>query len=220
MSRIIYSKPDGGVSVVIPTSSAANLNHLAKKVVPDGAEYQVVSREFVFPVDKLFRNAWTWEGKGKPIIEDLEKAKAIANEAVKVATLQMARETTESALKAEMFGEPTALKQDVVKAACSDCVNSINAAEDTYEVKLLMCAFCGQPEPELPRDEQLRIKAEEAKAKIKARLQEIAAAVKAWYDERVPTVGTMPVPEKTPAVETMPVPEKTPAVDTMPAPLE
>ena len=206
MSRIIYSTPDGGVSVVVPTSSTANLSRLARKVVPDGAEYQVVSREFVFPVDRLFRDAWTWEGEGKPIIEDLDKSKVIANEAVKAATLQMARETTEAALKAEMFGEPTALKQDVVKAACSDCMTDINAAEDAYEVKLLMCAFCGQSEPELPRDEQLRIKAEEAKAKLKARLQEIAAAVKAWYDERVPTVGTMPVPEKTPTAETMPTP--------------
>ena len=206
MSRIIYSKPDGGVSVVVPTSSTANLNHLARKVVPDGVEYQVVSREFVFPVDKLFRDAWTWEGKGKPIIEDLEKAKVIADAAVKETTLVTARKTAEAALKAEMFGEPTVLTQDAVKAACTDCLSDINAAEDPYEVKLLMCAYCGQPEPELPRDEQLRIKAEEAKAKVKARLQEIAAAVKAWYDEKVPTVGTMPVPEKTPAVETMPAP--------------
>ena len=193
MSRIIYSRPDGGVSVVVPTSSTANLDHLATKVVPDGAEYQVVSRDFVFPVDKLLRDAWAWEGQGKPIIEDLEKSKVIANESVKVSALQMAREATEAALKAEMFGEPTVLTQDIVKAACSDCVSSINAAEDPYEVKLLMCAFCGLPEPELPRDEQLRIKAEEAKAKLKERLIAIAEAVKLWYEEQVPTVGTMPV---------------------------
>ena len=206
MSRIIYSNSNGGVSVVVPTSSAVDLNRLAARVVPPGSEHQVVSRDFVFPVDKLLRDAWTWEGKGKPVVEDLEKSKVIASEAVKEATLQMAREATEAALKAEMFGEPAVLTQEVVKAACSDCMTDINAAEDPYEVKLLMCAFCGLPEPELPRDEQLRIKAEEAKAKLKARLQEIAAAVKAWYDEKVPTVGTMPVPEKTPAVETMPAP--------------
>lgn len=194
MSRIIYSKPDGGVAVVVPTSSTANLNHLAAKVVPDGAEYQVVSRDFVFPVDKLLRDAWTWEGQGKPIIEDLEKSKVIANGSVKESALQMAREATEAALKAEMFGEPAVLTQEVVKTACSDCMTDINAAEDPYEVKLLMCAFCGEPEPELPRDEQLRIKAEAAKAKLKVKLQEMAAAVKVWYDEKVPTVGTMPVP--------------------------
>ena len=195
MSRIIYSKPDGGVAVVIPTSSTADLNRLAARIVPDGAEYQAVDREFVFPVDKLLRDAWTWEGHGKPIIEDLEKSKVIANGSVKEATLQMAREATEAALKAEMFGEPAVLTQEVVKAACSDCMTDINAAEDPYEVKLLMCAFCGLPEPELPRDEQLRIKAEEAKAKLKERLIAIAEAVKLWYEEQVPTVETMPTPE-------------------------
>ena len=191
MSRIIYSKPDGGVAVVAPTSSTANLNQLAARVVPDGAEYQVVSREFVFPVDQIFRGAWTWEGQGKPILEDLEKSKVIATAAVKSNTLRQAKKEADEAF----FGDPDALtRQAAVKTACSDCMTDINAAEDPYEVKLLMCAFCGQPEPELPRDEQLRIKAEETKAKLKARLQEIAAAVKAWYDTRVPHVGTMPAP--------------------------
>ena len=189
MSRIIYSKPDGGVAVVIPTGGVAT-EALAAKTVPDGAEYQVVSRDFVFPVDRIFRGAWTWAGWDHPVLEDLEKSKVIASAAVKASTLEAAKKAADAAF----FNEPAALSEEEIKGACSDCMADINAAEDPYEVKLLMCAFCGEPEPELPRDEQLRIKAEEAKAKLKARLQEIAAAVKAWYDEKVPTVGTMPTP--------------------------
>ena len=189
MSRIIYSKPDGGVSVVLPTSGVAT-EALAAKTVPAGAEYQIVSRDLVFPVDRIFRDAWTWEGENKPILENLEKSKLIAIEAIKDAT----RLTAKKAADAAFFDEPAALSEEEIKGACSDCMADINAAEDPYEVKLLMCAFCGQPEPELPRDEQLKIKAEKAKARIKARLQKIAAAVKTWHDERVPTVGTMPTP--------------------------
>ena len=189
MSYLIYSKPDGGVAVVIPASGVAT-GALAAKTVPDGAEYQLVTRDFVFPVDRIFRNAWTWAGFNQPILEDLEKSKMIASAAVKTSTLEAAKKAADAAF----FNEPAALSEEEIKGACSDCMADINAAEDPYEVKLLMCAFCGLPEPELPRDEKLRIRAEEAKAKIKAKLQEIAAAVKSWYDTKVPTVGTMPTP--------------------------
>ena len=195
MSRIIYSNSNGGVSIIAPTSSKANLDRLAAKIVPDGAEYQVVSRAFAFPVDSLFRDAWSWNGQGHPVVEDLEKSRALALEAVKQTTVETAREIAEAALKAELFGDPVGRTQEEVKTACADCVNAINATETVYELKLLMCAYCGLPEPELPRDEQLRIKAEEAKAKLKERLIAIAEAVKLWYEEQVPTVETMPAPE-------------------------
>lgn len=178
MTKIIYQNSDGGVSVVVPSDGTAT-EELAAKTVPADVEYQIIDNEMVLPTDRLFRNAWTWGGINNPIIEDLEKSKVIADAAVKEATLAMARKAAEEALKAEMFGEPAVLTQDEVKTACADCLNDINAAEDTYEVKLLMCAYCGLPEPELPRDEQLRIKAEETKVRIEPRLQEIAAAVKA-----------------------------------------
>ena len=174
MSRIIYSKPDGGVSVVLPTSGVAT-EALAAKTVPAGAEYQIVSRDLVFPVDRIFRDAWTWEGENKPILENLEKSKLIAIEAIKDAT----RLTAKKAADAAFFDEPAALSEEEIKGACSDCMADINAAEDPYEVKLLMCAFCGEPEPELPRDEQLRIKAEEAKAKHNPRCSHANAAVAA-----------------------------------------
>ena len=172
MSRIIYSNPDGGVSVVIPSSSTADLNHLAAKVVPDGTEYQIVSHDLVFPTDRHFRDAWMWEGQGKPILEDLEKSKAIAINQVKAETRSALRIVADAAL----FDDPTVRTADQLKAACVDVREQINAAATPYEVKVLMCAYCGDPEPALPRDQQLQAEAERVRKNLKAKLEELKEA--------------------------------------------
>jgi len=172
MSKIIFTRPeDGGVSIVVPASNTAT-DALASTTVPDGVEYQIVDRQFVFPTDRLFRDAWTWGGKGHPILEDVEKSKVIA--------CTRARAETRSAIKIiiddELFGDPVVRTTDQLKTACSDVTEQINAANTTYEVKVLMTTYCGDPLPELPRDEQLRIAAEEAKERLKAKLEEFKEA--------------------------------------------
>lgn len=59
--RIIYPKEDGGVAIVVPVSNTEiSIEELAKKVVPDGLPYQIVSASEI-PDDRTFRDAWTYE---------------------------------------------------------------------------------------------------------------------------------------------------------------
>lgn len=190
MANVLFQDLNGGVSIIVPSKSSGRPSHQAMSMIPADAAQTVIDHDFMLPVDHYFRPAWTWDGESRFVVEDLEKSKLIATSTVKSTALQQAKKEADDAF----FGDADAqTRQAAVKTACNDCIAAINAAKDPYEVKLLMCAFCGQPEPELPRVEKLKIAAEKAKTRIKAKLKQIAAAVKDWYDEKVPTVGTMPV---------------------------
>jgi len=70
MNRIIYTTPEGGVAVIIPTESAA----LALKDVPEGVPYEIVEDDAI-PSDRTFRNAWVM---GDCCIDhDLDRCRAI-----------------------------------------------------------------------------------------------------------------------------------------------
>ena len=175
MSKIIYSRPeDGGVSVVHACGGKCT-DGLAARAVPPGVEYQIVDREIFFPADSLFRNAWTWEGHNKPILEDLAQSKTIAVEAVK----QRTRDAVKQAADDKFFDDTAVFNEDEIKQACKDCIAEIEAADDPYAAKLLMCAFCGLPEPELPVDDRLRPAAEAVKAKLQPKLEKIKSLIQA-----------------------------------------
>ena len=56
--KIIYKRPDGGVSVIAPASNwAGRMEELAQKDVPTGLKYKIVE-DSVIPTDRSFRNAW------------------------------------------------------------------------------------------------------------------------------------------------------------------
>ena len=173
MSKIIFTRPeDGGVSVVMPNGGTAT-EALAAKTVPSGVEYQIINNEMVLPTDRLFRNAWTWEGKNKPVLENLESSKAIAIAAMRDQTIA----DTKAAAEAAFFGDATNLDEANVKALYTSTEAEVVACEDVYGLKCLYCAFMGWDEPELPRDAQLKAKAEAAAKKLRAKLQEIKEKV-------------------------------------------
>lgn len=59
--RIIYPTDDGGVAVIVPAPGCGlTIQEIAKKDVPDGKPFQIVSVEDI-PDDRSFRNAWTYE---------------------------------------------------------------------------------------------------------------------------------------------------------------
>ena len=70
MSRIIYTKSDGTVSVITP---AGDVND-AIKDVPSGLSYEIVE-DSAIPTDRSFRNAW--KQNSKTIETDMTKAKEI-----------------------------------------------------------------------------------------------------------------------------------------------
>tara|TARA_B100000287_G_scaffold418311_1_gene455087 strand:- start:392 stop:823 length:432 start_codon:yes stop_codon:yes gene_type:complete len=70
MSKIIYTNPDGTVSIIIPVG---NVNDSIKDV-PDGLSYEIVE-DSVIPTDRAFRNAW--KQNNKTIETDMAKAREI-----------------------------------------------------------------------------------------------------------------------------------------------
>ncbi len=82
--RIIYTRPDGGMSVVIPaisgddpagmTEEQAVARALARDIPPDAADVAVVDVAAV-PEDRTFRNAW--ERGGATVRVSMPKARAI-----------------------------------------------------------------------------------------------------------------------------------------------
>jgi hypothetical protein len=72
--RIIYTRPDGGVSIVTP-SGEISIEDVIKKDVPnDAINIQIVDASEV-PSDRTFRNAWKQQGA---LVEvDMAKARVI-----------------------------------------------------------------------------------------------------------------------------------------------
>ena len=74
--RIIYSNPDGTVSVIIPTGELP-IEEVAAKDVPEGVAYEIVEDDAI-PTDRFFRNAWVANGAAVDV--DLDKAKDIGHD--------------------------------------------------------------------------------------------------------------------------------------------
>ena len=61
--RIIFRNKDNSVGVITPSQEAIDLygiEAIAKKDVPSGLEYKIVSVDDV-PNDRTFRDAWEWD---------------------------------------------------------------------------------------------------------------------------------------------------------------
>lgn len=59
--RIIYPTDDGGVAIIVPApGSGLTLDEIARKDVPPGRPYKIISADEV-PDDRTFRGAWTYE---------------------------------------------------------------------------------------------------------------------------------------------------------------
>lgn len=78
--RIIYKDSDG-VKIIIPSPNyKGTLEQLAKKRVPEGLTYKIVSDDSI-PADRYFRNAW--DLKSGKITTDITKAKEIKKEIIR-----------------------------------------------------------------------------------------------------------------------------------------
>lgn len=108
--RIVYTRPDGGVSIVVPSDvvGAADIQALIARVVPsDSTNVRVVDVAEV-PSDRIFRNAWEDDGvEVKPNM-------------VKAAVIHMGRIRAVRNVEIEKLDVPqmTAIsKSDIVRAA-------------------------------------------------------------------------------------------------------
>ena len=85
MRKIIYSRPDGGVSVVsVPVDTDAALATAMARLPVSAVNAQIMS-DAVIPTDRTFRNAWR-QAVGL-INHDLPSARVIAQEKVREARI-------------------------------------------------------------------------------------------------------------------------------------
>lgn len=79
--RIVYTRPDAGVSVIIPSGDIPIEDVLAKDVPADAVNARVVDVSEI-PSDRTFRDAW--EDDGKRVSPNLVKAQKIHMDRIRV----------------------------------------------------------------------------------------------------------------------------------------
>ena len=129
MSKIIYTNPDGTVSIINPTGDVND----AIKDVPTGLSYEIVE-DSVIPTDRTFRNAW--KQNSKTIETDIAKAREIHKN-----NIRAAREPLLNALDIEFQKalETSSSTTDIVskKQALRDAPadSAIDSASNEAELK-------------------------------------------------------------------------------------
>ena len=113
--RIVYTRPDGGVSVVIPAlpkdaTPQDEDDVIAKcmvKSVPAGSIAPRICTTAEIPTDRTFRNAWVTE-QGKSVEVDLAKAKDVAKDKVRQARTPKFQELDIAYQRADEAGDSDA----------------------------------------------------------------------------------------------------------------
>lgn len=91
MKKILYSRPDGGMSVVVPCISVDDpqgfteedaLQRALRKDVPVGVAVAVVE-DAQLPAERTFRNAWKQQGNAVTV--DMPKAREIWRDKIRIA---------------------------------------------------------------------------------------------------------------------------------------
>ena len=149
MKRILFTRPDGGLSVVIPVintlgeaegfTEADALERALAKLPADALNVRVVD-ETDIPTDRTYRNAWMDAGSGS-VTHDMTKAREIHKNklrelrAPKLAALDVdyirADEAGNAALKTQIAQQKQALRDVTADPA-------IAAAQTVDELKLVI----------------------------------------------------------------------------------
>jgi len=131
--RIIYKNESGGVSVIIPTGELS-IKEVAKKDVPVGVSYEIVTTEDI-PSDRTFRGAWTM---GECSVDhDIDKCKEIAHERRR---LKRAEEFAphDEVISKQIPGADAAAAETAraaIRTKYADMQTAIDAASTTAEIK-------------------------------------------------------------------------------------
>ena len=75
MKRIVYTRPDGELSIIIPTGEVDLARVLMRDLPADAVEWWECEASNI-PTDRTFRDAWC-RGDGKSIDVDMPKARTI-----------------------------------------------------------------------------------------------------------------------------------------------
>jgi hypothetical protein len=131
MSKIIYTNPEGGVSVVHPTGEVPISELPAKLGLTD---YEIVADD-VIPTDRTFRNAWV--KSGATVAEDLPKCKEIAHERRREARAEEFKPHDEVISKQIPGADTDAAEASraAIRTKYATMQDAIEAASTTAEIK-------------------------------------------------------------------------------------
>lgn len=154
MKRIIFTRPDGGLTVVVPNINTfperenitedEALQRAWKKDVPADAINPQIVEESAIPADRIFRNAW--KAGVSRIEHDMEKCRAIHRD-----TLRALRAPKLACLDVEFqrsYKDPAKLdaieaEKQILRDVTKD--PSIEAAKTPEELKLAVPAVLSAP---------------------------------------------------------------------------
>lgn len=132
MMKIIYTRPDGGVSVVTP---CASIEEAWAKLPPEAINPEIVE-DSVIPLDRTFRNAWK-AGYGA-VLHDMEKCREIHRDRIREAR-QPVLESLDVAYMRAIECADVALQEQIIsqKQALRDAPAdpAIDAAKTPEELK-------------------------------------------------------------------------------------
>lgn len=73
---IIFKNDDGSCGIIVPVDPSLSIEEIALKDVPEGKEYRIADSSQV-PQDRYFRNAWTDDNETPSVDVDMDKARPI-----------------------------------------------------------------------------------------------------------------------------------------------
>lgn len=133
--RIIFTRPDGGVSIIVPAPGVADADWM-KDIPADAIAPEVVDVADI-PQDRTFRAAW--KAEGKKCVEDLVKSKEIAHE-IRRAKRAAEFAPFDEAIAKQLPGKKDTAEAERVKIREKDAALqvSIDSAADVTELKQLL----------------------------------------------------------------------------------
>lgn len=128
--RIIFTRPDGGVSIVVPAVGATD-DQLMSCVPPDSIGVEIVTANDI-PSDRTFRDAWVAVGRSCEV--DVEKAKVICHEKRRAArAAEFAPLDVEATIPAKATEAES--KRQVIRDKYAAMQTAIDAAIDVATLK-------------------------------------------------------------------------------------
>lgn len=134
--RIVFTRPDGGVSIIIP-APGIELSRAMQDVPADASNVEVVDADAI-PNDRTFRAAWKQEGKALAV--DVQGAKKIAHEKRRA---KRAEEFAphDQVIALRLPGEEEAeAERAAIRAKYALVQEHIDAAESPDELKSIIAA--------------------------------------------------------------------------------
>jgi hypothetical protein len=137
MKRIAYTRPDGGVSVVIP-ANGQNIDYILAKDIPaDATNITVID---AVPTDRAFRDAWTFDGRS--FGHDMVKAREIHRDRLRVqrapllVALDVAYARADEAGDVAAKAEIAARKQSLRDVTATPAIDAAQTVDDLKAIKL------------------------------------------------------------------------------------